>query len=441
MKIDSISAWQVFDSRGNPTVEAEVTLANGVRGRGMAPSGASTGQFEAVELRDRAPERFGGKSVFQAIANVQDTIGPALRGRDVFDQSGLDESMIALDGTPNKSRLGANAILSVSMAAANAAAAARAEPLFVHLGVGRGDLLPLPEIQIIGGGAHANWRTDVQDFLLIAIGARSYSEVMEMTHNVYHAAGEILRQRGKYFGVADEGGYWPEFKTNEEPLQLMVEAIQAAGYQPGRDAAISLDIAASDLFDEATSNYSFALEQRTFSAREFAALLTDWCARYPIISIEDPMADTDWDGWSMIHKSLGAQVQIIGDDLFTTNVQRIQAGIEKNLANAVLIKLNQIGTVTETIQAIQLTQQAGWLPVVSARSGETEDGFIAHLAVATNAGQLKVGSFSRSERMAKWNEVIRIERHLSGRARFLGGDIYRQILKHPQNPARELAAP
>lgn len=441
MKIDSISAWQVFDSRGNPTVEAEVTLANGVRGRGMAPSGASTGQFEAVELRDRNPKQFGGKSVFKAIANVQDTISPALRGRDVFDQCGLDEAMIALDGTPNKSRLGANAILSVSMAAANAAAAARGEPLFVHLGGGRGDLLPLPEIQIIGGGAHANWRTDVQDFLLIAIGARSYGEVMEMTHNVYHAAGEILRKRGKYFGVADEGGYWPEFKTNEEPLQLMVEAIQAAGYQPGRDAAISLDIAASDLFDEATGNYSFALEQRKFSAKEFAALLTDWCARYPIISIEDPMADTDWDGWSMIYKSLGTQVQIIGDDLFTTNVQRIQAGIEKNLANAVLIKLNQIGTVTETIRAIQLTQSAGWLPVVSARSGETEDGFIAHLAVATNAGQLKVGSFSRSERMAKWNEVIRIERELSGRARFLGGNIYGQILKRHQNPTRELATP
>jgi enolase len=441
LKIDSISAWQVFDSRGNPTVEAEVTLANGVRGRGMAPSGASTGQFEAVELRDRNPEHFGGKSVFKAIANIQDTIGPALRGRDVFDQCGLDERMIALDGTPNKSRLGANAILSVSMAAANAAAAARGEPLFVHLGGGRGDLLPLPEIQIIGGGAHANWRTDVQDFLLIAIGARSYGEVMEMTHNIYHAAGKILRQRGKYFGVADEGGYWPEFKTNEEPLQLLVEAIQAAGYQPGRDAAISLDIAASDLFDEATGSYSFALEQRKFSAKEFAALLTDWCARYPIISLEDPMADTDWDGWSMIYKSLGTQVQIIGDDLFTTNVQRIQAGIEKGLANAVLIKLNQIGTVTETIRAIQLTQQAGWLPVVSARSGETEDGFIAHLAVATNAGQLKVGSFSRSERMAKWNEVIRIERNLSGRARFLGGNIYGQILKRHQNPARELAAP
>jgi enolase len=439
LKIDSISAWQVFDSRGNPTIEAEVTLANGVRGRGMAPSGASTGQFEAVELRDGDPKKFGGKSVFKAIANVQDTVGPALRGHDVLDQSGLDEAMIALDGTANKSRLGANAILSVSMAAANAGANARGEPLFVHLGGGHGNLLPLPEIQIVGGGAHANWRTDVQDFLLIAVGARSYGEVMEMTHNIYHAAGNILRKRGKYFGVADEGGYWPEFKTNEEPLQLLVEAIQAAGYRPGQDAAISLDIAASDLFDETAGKYSFVLEQRKFSSTEFAALLADWCARYPIISIEDPMADTDWEGWSLIYKSLGSRVQIIGDDLFTTNLRRIQAGIDKGVANAVLIKLNQIGTVTETIQAIRLTQQAGWLPVVSARSGETEDGFIAHLAVAMNAGQLKVGSFSRSERMAKWNEVLRIERMLSGRARFIGGKIYAQILDRASNAQSELS--
>ncbi|HXI70034.1 MAG TPA: phosphopyruvate hydratase [Verrucomicrobiae bacterium] len=441
MKIHSISAWQVFDSRGNPTIEAEVTLANGVRGRGTVPSGASTGQFEAVELRDRDLKKFNGKSVFKAVTNVQETIGPALSGRDVLDQSGLDEAMIALDGTPDKSRLGANAILSVSMAAANTAAAARGEPLFVHLGGGRGNLLPLPEIQIIGGGAHANWRTDVQDFLLIANGARSYAEVMEMTHNVYHAAGDILKQRGKYVGVADEGGYWPDFKTNEEPLQLLVEAIQAAGYQPGRDAVISLDIAASDLFDAATGTYRFALEKRNFATAEFAALLTDWCTRYPIISIEDPMADTDWDGWGMIYQSLGQRVQIVGDDLFTTNLQRIQAGIEKGVANAVLIKLNQIGTVTETIKAIQLTQQAGWLPVVSARSGETEDGFIAHLAVATNAGQLKVGSFSRGERMAKWNEVIRIERELSGRARFIGGGIYRQIFNRAQNPEPGLISP
>ena len=427
MKIASLSACQVFDSRGNPTIEAEVALDHGVRGRGMAPSGASTGQFEALELRDGDPKRFRGKSVFKAIANVHEIMAPALRGRDVFDQAGLDQAMIALDGTPNKSRLGANAILAVSLAVAQAAAAARGEPLFVYLGHGRGNLLPLPEIQILGGGAHAHWRTDVQDFLLIANGARSYAEVMEITHNVYHAAGDLLKQRGKYFGVADEGGYWPEFKTNEEPLRLLVEAIERAGYRPGRDAAISLDIAASDLFDEKTGTYHFALEQKKFSTAEFATLLADWCARYPIISIEDPMADTDWNGWQMIFKALGQRVQIIGDDLFTTNLQRIRTGIEKGVANAVLIKLNQIGTVTETLAAIRLTQEAGWLPVVSARSGETEDAFIAHLAVATNAGQLKVGSFSRSERMAKWNEVIRIERELAGRAQFIGGEIFRKI--------------
>ena len=430
MKIVSISAWQIFDSRGNPTVEAEIVLENGARGRGRVPSGASTGQFEALELRDRDAKRFRGKSVFKAIANVHEIIAPALRGRDVFDQSGLDEAMIALDGTPNKNRLGANAILSVSMAAANAAAAARGEPLFAYLGGGSGILIPLPEIQILGGGAHANWRTDVQDFLLIATGARSFDEVMEITHNVYHAAGDILKERGKLFGVADEGGYWPEFKTNEEALQLMVEAIERAGYQPGQDAAISLDIAASDLFDEKNGTYRFALEQKKFSSAEFAALLAEWCGRYPIISIEDPVADTDWNGWQTIFEKIGERVQIIGDDVFTTNLQRIQSGIEKGIANAVLIKLNQIGTVTETLKAIRQTQDAGWLPVISARSGETEDAFISHLAVATNAGQLKVGSFSRSERMAKWNEVIRIERELSGRAQFIGAKIFEKIVKH-----------
>jgi enolase len=427
MKISSISAWQIFDSRGSPTVEAEIALEGGIRGRGSVPSGASTGQFEAVELRDRDPGRFRGNSVFKAIANVEEIIAPALRGRDVFDQSDLDQTMIELDGTSNKSRLGANSILSVSIAAANVAAAARGEPLFASLGNGNGNLLPLPEIQILGGGAHANWRTDVQDFLLIAPSARSFGDVMEITHNVYHAAGDILKKSGKYFGVADEGGYWPDFKTNEEALQLMVEAIQRAGYQPGRDAAISLDIAASALFDEKSGTYRFALEDKVFSSAEFAGLLSNWCDRYPIISIEDPMADMDWDGWQMIYKKLGGRLQIIGDDLFTTNLQRIESGVRKGIANAVLIKLNQIGTVTETLKAIELTQNAGWLPVISARSGETEDAFITHLAVATNAGQLKVGSFSRSERMAKWNEVIRIERQLAGRARFIGGKIFRNF--------------
>ncbi len=420
MKIDRISAWQIYDSRGVPTVEAEVRLADGHRGRGLAPSGASTGQFEALELRDGDPLRFRGKSVYRAIAHIEGEIARALTGRDASDQRGVDQTLIALDGTANKSRLGANAILPVSMAVANAAAAARGLPLHASLGEGRGTLLPIPEIQIIGGGAHANWRTDVQDYLLIAIGARSFAEVMEITHNVFHAAGDLLKARGRHYGVADEGGYWPEFTTNEEPIALIVEAIQRAGYTPGREAAIALDIAASDLFDDASQRYRFRLENRDFTSDAFARLIADWCARYPIVSVEDPLADTDWAGWRQITETLGARVQLVGDDLFTTNVARIRNGHSRGVANAVLIKLNQIGTVSETLDAIRLTQELGWQPIVSARSGETEDPFISHLAVATNAGQLKVGSFSRSERMVKWNEVLRIERDLDGRARFGG---------------------
>ena len=313
------------------------------------------------------------------------------------------------------------------MAAANAAAKAKSVPLYEYLGAGEGNLLPLPEIQIIGGGAHANWRTDAQDFLLIATGAKSYGETLEITSNVYHAAGDIFRERNKYYGLADEGGYWPEFDTNEEVFEVLVEAIERAGYTPGLDASISLDIAASDLFDEATQTYRFRLEDRSFTKLEFADLMIEWCEKYPIISLEDPAADTDWESWERIFKAVGRKVQIIGDDLFTTNLSRIREGITRGVANSVLIKLNQIGSVTETIDAIRLTQEAGWLPVISARSGETEDAFICHLATATNAGQLKVGSFARSERMAKWNECLRIERSLGDRARFEGSAIYRRI--------------
>jgi enolase len=429
MKIRSVYAYQVYDSRGNPTVEAEIELESGARGRGTVPSGASTGQFEAHELRDGDPARFRGKSVFQAIANIHREIAPALIGWDVRDQSGLDRRLIELDGTPTKSRLGANAILAVSMAAATTSAAAQRRPLYECLGLGDGTLLPLPEIQIVGGGAHAHWRTDVQDFLLIAIGARSFQEVMEITFNVHRAAGDLMAQRGTIYGVADEGGYWPEFSTNEAILQFMTDAIASAGYTPGLDAAISLDIAASDLYDPQTGRYSFRLENRSFTSGEFADLQIGWCERYPIVSIEDPMADTDWDGWQAVATALRHRIQLIGDDLFTTNLDRIRTGIERNVANAVLIKLNQIGTVTETLAAIDLTQQAGWNPVVSARSGETEDGFISHLAVATNAGQLKVGSFVRGERMAKWNEVIRIEQSLGAKARFIGRPILDRVLQ------------
>lgn len=424
MKIDSISAYQIFDSRGNPTVEAVVTLENGTSGFGLVPSGASTGQYEALELRDHDPKRFGGKSVFRAIDNITREIAPTLHGADVFDQEGIDRAMIELDGTPNKWRLGANAILGVSMGAANAAAKAKAIPLFEYLGQGEGTLLPLPEIQIIGGGAHAEWRTDVQDFLVIATGARDYAETLEITHNVYHAAGAIMAERGKRFGLADEGGYWPEFESNEEVFEVLMQAIKRAGYEPGREVAISIDFAASDLYEN--DRYHFRFEKRSFTSAQFAELIISWCERYPIISIEDPMADTDWDGWSRVFTALGHKVQIIGDDLFTTNLSRIEEGIRRGVANAVLIKLNQIGTVTETIGAIRRTQEAGWLPVVSARSGETEDTFISHLAVATNAGQLKVGSFARSERMVKWNECLRIARYLGDRAQFKGAQLFNE---------------
>jgi enolase len=427
MKISEVSAFQIFDSRGNPTVEAEVVLEGGMCGHGLVPSGASTGQYEALELRDQEKSRFRGKSVGRAIGNVNGEIAQAVRGMEAGDQAAIDRALIDLDGTPNKSRLGANAILAVSLAVANAAAAAKGKPLFESLGGADATLLPLPEVQIIGGGAHADWRTDVQDFLVIATGAQSYPETLEISFNIYQAAREVLRERKKYFGIADEGGFWPEFTSNEEILQVLVEAIQRAGYTPGKEASISLDIAASDLFDEATGKYHFRHEGREFSSEQFAELMIRWCDAYPIISIEDPMADTDWAGWRRIHAALGGKIQLIGDDLFTTNLQRIRKGIEEGVANAVLIKLNQVGTVTETLDAVRLTQEAGWLPVISGRSGETEDAFISHLAVATNAGQIKVGSFARSERMVKWNEVLRIHRTLGERSRFEGALLFNKI--------------
>lgn len=418
MKIHSIDAWQIFDSRGNPTVEAGVVLEGGASGRGAVPSGASTGQFEALELRDDDPRKFRGRSVFRAIENIRSEVAPRLLGMDADDQRAVDGALIALDGTPDKSRLGANALLAVSMAAASAVAVARGIPLFRSLG--KGTLLPLPEIQIFGGGAHADWRTDVQDFLVMAPGAGTYEETLEMTFHVFHAAGDLMKERGSRYGVADEGGYWPEFRSNEEAIEVLLRAIERAGYTPGQEVAIALDIAASDLLDPKTGLYHFRLEDRAFDSDAFAELIAGWRHKYPIVSIEDPLADTDTEGWKKLTTALGGNTQLVGDDLFTTNPARIRRGIEEHLANAALIKLNQIGTVSETLEAIQLTQSAGWAPIISARSGETEDAFIAHLAVATNAGQLKVGSFSRSERMAKWNEILRIQRKLGQDAHFQG---------------------
>lgn len=423
MKIQSIDALQIFDSRGNPTLEAIVTLENGHSGRGLVPSGASTGQFEAHELRDGDPSRFGGKSVLKAVDHVRKELAQTLSGMDVQDQRAIDQAMIELDGTPNKSRLGANAILGVSMATANAAANARGLPLFESLGRGKGNTLPLLEIQIIGGGAHAQWRTDVQDWLVIATGARDYAETLEITFNIFRAAGDLLKERNALYGCADEGGYWPAFRCNEEAFETFAAAVERAGYTLGNEAALSLDIAASDLYDAEREIYTLSLDRRTYDSGEFIDLMLRWCRDYKVVSIEDPAADTDWSGWKRFVEACGDHTQIIGDDLFTTNPERIRRGISKGVANSVLIKLNQIGTVSETMDAIALTQEAGWAPVVSARSGETEDAFISHLAVATNAGQLKVGSFCRSERMMKWNECLRIGHALGDRARFTGREV------------------
>jgi len=423
MKIKSISGRQVFDSRGNPTVEAQVVLEDGSSVTGIAPSGASTGSSEALELRDGDPDRFAGKSVFRAVDHITSEISPCLQGRPVAEQRALDELMIELDGTSNLSRLGANAVVAVSMALARGAAHSQGRQLYESLGDGSGTLLPLPEIQIVGGGLHAGKRIDIQDFMVVAIGAETYRESLEMTFNVYHQTGRILQERGQLAGVADEGGFWPLFEANEDVLGVLVEAIEAAGYRPGLDMAISLDIAATDLYHD--GGYRLALEDRVFSSAAFVEMIAGWVDRYPIISLEDPLAEEDWRGWELAAAQLMDRVQLIGDDLFTTNTERIRKGIDLGVANAVLIKLNQIGTVSATIDAIRCTQEAGWAPVVSARSGETEDTFIAHLAVAFDCGQLKVGSFTRSERMAKWNEVLRIEDHLGDRARFVGGEVFR----------------
>jgi len=427
VKIAQVHAFQIFDSRGNPTVQADIVLENGVCGHGLVPSGASTGSHEALELRDGNPHYFRGKSVTKAVSNVNGEIAQVICGMECSDQASVDETLIKLDGTHNKARLGANAILAVSMAAADACAKAQGRLLYECLAGGKGTLLPLPEIQIIGGGVHAAHRTDVQDFMLVAVGAKTYEECLAMTFNVYHAAGDLLRSRGKLFGLADEGGFWPEFSRNEEVLLFLLEAIENAGYKPGEDLAISLDIAASEFYEPETGSYRFGVENRQFSSEQFIDLIIQWCEKYPIISLEDPMAESDWDGWAKIRAALGSKIQLVGDDLFCTNRALIERGINARIANAVLIKPNQIGTITETIAAIRLTQQAGWQPIVSARSGETEDTFISHLAVATDAGQLKVGAFSRGERMAKWNEVIRIQKSLGDRARFLGSAIFREI--------------
>ena len=422
--IKTVRACQVYDSRGNPTVEAEITLASGASGRGIVPSGASTGIHEALELRDGAPDAPRGKNVLKAVAHVNDIIAPRLAGMDAAGQETIDRMMIELDGTPNKSRLGANAILACSLAAAHAAANDDGLPLFKYLGGEKAKTIPVPMVQIIGGGAHAIDTTDIQDYLVIPMNAASFAEGYAMVVDVYNATKKLFKAAGKPLSVADEGGFWPTgFTRNEEALEWIMRGIAAAGYEPGRDIALALDVASSEFYDKATETYHFRLEKREFTRAEFVDLLCDWAARYPIVSIEDGCSELDWEGSKALTRKLGDKVQLIGDDLFTTNIARIRRGIAEGACNSVLIKINQIGTLTETLEAVAVTQAAGYRPVISARSGETEDATIAHLAVATNAGQLKVGSVTRSERTAKWNEVIRIERLLGADGIYPSGKI------------------
>ena len=415
--IARVHGRRVWDSRGRPTIEAEVALASGAVGRAMAPAGASRGSREAIDLRDGG-SRFGGMDVMQAIANIENIVGPALAGRDAFDQQGIDAALIALDGTPNKARLGGNATVAVSLAVAHTAAAERGCPLWRSL-AGEGPVtLPLPEIQIFGGGAHAGRRIDIQDLMVMPVGATSFAHALEMTAEVYRAAGKLMSDAGKLAGVADEGGWWPAFDTNEEALAMLVRAIERAGYAGGSDVAISLDIAASE-FGHA-GRYRLGLERRELDRDAMIEMLLGWIDRYPIVSIEDPLAEDDRDGWIAFAHAAGGRIQIIGDDYLTTNAARVREAATDRACNAVLIKPNQAGTVTETLAALSAGRGAGFGTIVSARSGETEDVSIVHLAIGWNAGQLKVGSFARSERMAKWNEGVRIEEALGASARYAG---------------------
>lgn len=417
MTIRSILARRIWDSRGRPTVEVEVTNADGSVGTGLAPAGASRGTREAVELRDGG-ERFRGLDVQKAVRGIEREIAPALLGRDAADQAGIDATLIALDGTPNKSRLGGNALIATSLAVLHAAAAQARQPLWQYLAQGRPVQLPLPQVQIFGGGAHAGRRVDIQDFMVIATGANSFAQAMEMTAEVYRAAGEIMAARGALAGVADEGGWWPSFSRNEEALDTLVHAIVKAGYIPGEDVAIALDIAASE-FGQG-GRYRLGLEDTELDTDGLCERLLQWLDRYPIVSIEDPLAEDDERGLAAFTRAAGQRVQVVGDDYLVTNADRVRMAAQAGACNCVLIKPNQAGTITETKAALDAARALGYATIVSARSGETEDVAIVHLATGWNAGQLKVGSFARSERMAKWNEGIRLETRRPAPAGFAG---------------------
>jgi len=429
-KITRVHARQVLDSRGNPTVEAEVLLDSGAFGRAIVPSGASTGEHEALELRDGDKSKYLGKGVLKAVSNTNSEIAKAVVGSDSADQRALDHKMIQLDGTATKSRLGANAILAVSMAAARAAANALKEPLYKYLARYSSDhsanLLPVPMMNILNGGAHADSSVDFQEFMAMPIGAPSFSEALRWGVEVFHSLKSALKKHGYSTSVGDEGGFAPSCKSNEEAIQIVLEAISAAGYKPGEQVAIALDPAASEFYDKASGKYIFKKSDKSaHTSAEMAAYWTNWVEKYPIVSLEDGMAEDDWSGWKVLTQSVGVKtskkkVQLVGDDIFVTNTERLSRGINEGIANSILIKLNQIGTVIETIDCIELARKAGYNSVISHRSGESEDTFIADLAVATAAGQIKTGSASRTDRIAKYNQLLRIEEELGGAARFNG---------------------
>ncbi|MEO7102648.1 MAG: phosphopyruvate hydratase [Gemmatimonadaceae bacterium] len=421
--IIEINARQILDSRGNPTVEADVTLDSGVTGRAAVPSGASTGENEALELRDGDADRYGGKGVEKAVAAIEDEIQPEVIGLDALDQMALDRTMIALDGTDNKGRLGANAILAVSLAAARAAAGELDLPLYRYVGGPMSRVLPMPMMNVLNGGAHASNTVDVQEFMIVPIGASDFATALRMGAEVFHSLKKVLTKRGLSTAVGDEGGFAPDLPNDEEALNVLVQAVEAAGYKPGKDVAFALDIAASELFKG--SKYTFKKSGGgTHDAAGMIALYTKWLDKFPIVSIEDGLAEGDWKGWAELTAALGGRVQLVGDDIFVTNSEYLTRGINEDVANAILIKLNQIGTLTETLEAIELARANGYQSIISHRSGETEDTFIADLAVAVNAGQIKTGSASRTDRVAKYNQLLRIEEELGDLAEFPGAALY-----------------
>ncbi|HEX6390376.1 MAG TPA: phosphopyruvate hydratase [Solirubrobacteraceae bacterium] len=421
-QIEHVHARQILDSRGNPTVEVQLRLRSGAGGRAAVPSGASTGEFEATELRDGGGA-WAGKGVTQAVANVNGEIAEAIAGHDATDQAGLDKLLIELDGTPNKSRLGANAILGVSLAAAHAAAAEEGLALYRYLGGEAAHVLPVPMMNVLNGGAHADNSVDFQEFMVVPCGASSFSACLQMGTEVFHALKKLLHDRGMATAVGDEGGFAPNLGSNEEALQILVEGIEAAGYTPGEDVAIALDPATSEIFSDGV--YDLEHEGRKLTADEMAGYWAEMAGKYPILSIEDGMDEEDWDGWKTLTDTVGATVQLVGDDLFVTNPERLTRGIEAGVGNSILIKVNQIGTLSETLEAIRIARDAGYTAVMSHRSGETEDVTIADLAVATGCGQIKTGAPSRSDRVAKYNQLLRIEEALGADATFPGRSVFR----------------